>query len=261
MPRFAANVSTMFAEFDVPDRFVQARTAGFRAVEFLQPYPFPIDTIGGWLNDTGLQLILVNTPMGDASAGERGLGGLPGRRSEFEDAFELALDYAGRLGAGMIHVMAGVVPDGAAVEDCEATFIDNLQAVAGRAAEQNVRLLLEPLNARDVPGYLHSRSSHTRRIVDAVGSNNVEMQFDFYHLQIMEGDLGARLREHMDVIGHIQFSSVPGRHEPQYGEVNAPYLFDLVDELGYAGWIGCEYRARTTTAAGLSWARPYGLGL
>ncbi|MCZ6888528.1 MAG: hydroxypyruvate isomerase family protein [Gammaproteobacteria bacterium] len=259
MPKFAANVSTMFTELDEPERFRAARDAGFLAVEYLRPYAYKIAEVKQWLDDAGLEMILLNTLLGDVEKGERGLAALPGREAEFREIFDLALDYASGLGAGMMHLMAGVVPDGTHIEQCEAVFVENLRSVADLAKAKGVRILLEPLNAQDVPGYLHSRSADTRRIIEAVGSDNVFLQFDFYHLQIMEGNLAQGMRSNLDVIGHIQFSSVPGRHEPQHGEVNMPFLFDVVDELGYDGWIGCEYQPKTTTLEGLSWAEPYGI--
>ena len=260
MPRFAANLTTMYPEFEVPRRFEEAAADGFRAVEFLFPYNFPIADISNWLQASDLKLILINTPLGDIAAGERGLGALPGREADFRKAFDLALSYASELGAGMIHVMAGNVPATHTPADCEQVFIENLQHVAPLAQAAGITLLLEPLNTQDLPNYLHTSSNHACQIIERAGCDNIRLQFDFYHLQIMQGNLGAGLKRHLDTIGHIQFSSVPGRHEPQHGEVNAPFLFDLVDEVGYDGWIGCEYRPLTTTAEGLSWAADYGLG-
>ena len=260
MPRFAANLTTMFTELPFTERFAAARKVGFPAVECQYPYAFPIAEVRQWLEQEGLEFVLLNTLPGDEEAGESGLAALPGRESDFREVFELALEYATGLGAGMIHLLAGVVPDGTSVEACETTFVANVGWAADLARERGVRILLEPLNTQDVPGYLHSRSGHTRRLIEAVNRDNVRMQFDFYHLQIMEGNLGQGLRTHLDVIGHIQFSSVPGRYEPQYGEVNMPFLFDLLDELGYDGWVGAEYGAKTTTPAGMSWGADDGLG-
>ncbi len=260
MPRFAANVSTMFTELEVPKRFQAARDAGFEAVEYLHPYDYSIAELEQWLADAGLDMILLNTSRGDAARGERGFAALPGREADFHEHFNVALEYASGLGVGMMHLMAGVVPAGADRRNCEEVFVANLQSVADLARAQGVTILLEPLNTQDVPGYLHTRTEDTRRIIEAVGSDNVLMQFDFYHRQIMEGNLAARLRDNLEIVGHIQFSSVPGRHEPQHGEVNMPFLFDVVDALGYAGWIGCEYGPKTTTMEGLSWGAAYNLG-
>jgi hydroxypyruvate isomerase len=258
MPRFAANLSLMFPERDVPDRFRAARDAGFTAVEFLRPYTYPIADVRRWLDDAGLELILINSPVG--SAGERGLAALPGREADFRAILDQALDYANGLGAGMLHVLCGVVPEGADRAAYEATCVANLREAATVARDRGVRLLLEPLNARDVPGYLHSTTAQTRRIIEAAASDNLYLQYDFYHLQIMQGDLVEGLRRNLDIVGHIQFSSVPGRHEPQHGEVNLPYVFDAVDAMGYAGWVGCEYTPLGDTLEGLSWAKRYGLG-
>ncbi len=260
MPRFAANVSMMFAELPVAERFAAARKAGFQAVEYLAPYADPIAEVRRWIDDAGVEMILLNTLPGDAEAGERGLAALPGREADFREHFEQALAYATGLGAGMIHVMAGVVPDGIEREDSEATFVANLRRAAPEAARHDIALLLEPLNTVDMPGYLHTRCDQTRRIIEAAAQPNVRLQYDFYHRQVMEGNLAPNLRQHFDLVGHIQFSSLPGRHEPQHGEVNMPFLFDVVDSLGYDGWIGCEYSPKAGTLEGLSWGRPWGLG-
>ena len=260
MPRFAANLSMMFPELDEGQRFQAAREAGFEAVEFLRPYSHPVEEVGGWLKDAGLELILINSPSGNPEKGERGLGCLPGRQADFRESFELTMDYATKLGAGMVHLMAGVVPEGATPEECESVFVENLKQSSEVAGRHGLRLLLEPLNTRDVPGYLHTRSAETRRIIERAACDNVFMQYDLYHLQIMQGDLVEGLHRDFDIVGHIQFSSVPGRHEPQYGEVNLPFVFDAIDAMGYTGWIGCEYRPRGDTPAGLSWAEEYGIG-
>jgi hydroxypyruvate isomerase len=261
MPRFAANLSMMFPELEESQRFQAARKAGFTAVEFLRPYNHPIAEVRQWLDDAGLEMILLNSPMGNPDAGERGLGALPGRQADFRASLEQALDYANGLGVGMIHLMAGVVPEGVARETCEQTFIENVAEASETAKQRGVRLMLEPLNARDVPNYLHSTSKQTRRIIEASGAGNVFLQYDLYHLQIMQGDLVEGLKQNFDIIGHIQFSSVPGRLEPQYGEVNMPHCFDAIDALGYTGWVGCEYRPKGDTVEGLTWAHPYGIGL
>ncbi len=261
MPRFAANLTTMYPEFDALDRFEQARLDGFEAIEFLFPYGIEASELGRALEDAELTYLLLNTHLGDAPAGERGLGALPGREDEFRSSFAMTLDYAQRLGVRLIHVMAGVVPDGATQADCEATLAANLREVGPMADPAGVTLLLEPLNFEDTPGYPYATSDAASGIIEAVGIPNLKLQYDFYHLQITQGNLAAGLRKHFDVVGHLQFSSVPGRHEPQHGEVNLPHLFGIVDELGYAGWVGCEYRPKTTTAEGLTWGHPYGLGL
>ena len=261
MPRFAANLTMMYPEFEALDRFEQARLDGFEAFELLFPYALDLTDLQNVLDTTGLRYLLLNTPLGDAAAGERGLAALPGREAAFREGFAESMHFARELGVSLVHVMAGVVPEGATTADCEAVLISNLQAIAPEAETAGITLLLEPLNDQDTPGYLYSTSDAGARIIAAAGVDNLKLQFDFYHLQITEGNLAGGFRKHQNLIGHLQFSSVPGRHEPQHGEVNLPHLFSAVDALGYDGWIGCEYRPKDTTAEGLSWAHPYGLGL
>ena len=260
LPRFAANINTMFPDVPVAKRALAARDLGFDAVEFLFPYADPATEIRRWLDDTGMRMVLLNTPLGDGAKGERGLAAIPGRQADFRDQFEQALDYALVLDVSMIHVMAGVVADHDR-DEARSVFVDNVRFAADRAAEHDIRILLEPLNSEDTPGYLLTYTDETRRCIEAVGRDNVRLQYDFYHRQIMEGNLARHLADNLDIIGHIQFSSVPGRHEPQYGEVHLPYLFQRCDALGYDGWIGCEYRPKTTAAEGLGWGKPYGLGV
>jgi hydroxypyruvate isomerase len=259
MLKFAANLSLMFPELEPAERFAAARRAGFTAVEYLRPYEHPLDDVKRWVQEAGVELILLNSPLGNAQAGERGLGVLPGREADFRDGLELTLDYANGLGAGMVHLMAGVVPEGMTAQECEAVFVTNLREATSVAARRGVKLLLEPLNQRDVPGYLHSTSAGARRIMESVGSDNLFLQYDLYHMQIMEGDIVEGIRRNLDVIEHIQFSSVPGRHEPQHGELNMPYVFDQIDAMGYEGWLGAEYRPKAGTLEGLTWSEPYGI--
>ena len=259
MPKFAANVSTMFADLPVAERFRAARDLGFTAAEFLFPYAQGAAEIKGWLDEAGVEMILLNTPLGDAAKGERGLAALPGRQADFRRDFDQAMAYAVEIGVPMIHVMAGVVDDAARAQ-ASTVLADNLRRAADIAAAQGIEVLLEPLNTEDTPGYFLTRTRETCEVIDTVGRDNVRLQFDFYHRQIMEGNLARHLAANLDKVGHIQFSSVPGRHEPQYGEVNMAYLFGVCDALGYSGWIGCEYRPKTSVREGLTWAEPYGLG-
>ena len=260
MPRFAANVSMMFPGRPPTDAFAAARALGFEAVEYLFPYGEPAAGIKKGLDDTGIRMILLNTPLGDAAKGERGLAAVPGRQADFRANFDRALAYALPLGVPMIHVMAGVVSEQER-DKAEDVFVENVRQAADIAATHGIHLLLEPLNHQDTPGYFLTRTGEARRLIEAIGRDNVRLQYDIYHRQIMEGDVARGIADNLDLIGHVQFSSVPGRHEPQYGEVNLPYLFEVCDRLGYDGWIGCEYRPMTTIEAGLSWGSPYGLGI
>ena len=260
MPRFAANLTMMFPEFDLKNRFAKARALGFKAVELLQPYSESIADIKKWLNENQLEIILINTPMGRVKKGERGLACLPGRETDFKASFRLALSYALDLEVRMVHVMAGIIPSRTELAACEEVLIDNLKWASDLVSKYNIILMLEPLNHYDVPGYFYSRAEEAAKLIQKLNRENIRMQYDLYHLQLSQGHLVSSLREHFDIISHVQFSSVPGRYEPQYGEVNLPFLFDLLDELGYLGWVGCEYRPKFSTIDGLSWARPYGLG-
>ena len=259
MPRFAANVSTMFPDLPVDERFAAARAIGFQAVEYLFPYDEDPGEIRRRLRDTGVRMILLNTPLGDARGGERGVAAVPGKRADFCHHFEQALHYARALDVPMIHVMAGVVA-GEQRDDAEVVLAENIRHAADIAATHGIRILLEPLNHEDTPGYFLTLTAETRRLIKAIGRDNVRLQYDLYHRQIMEGNLARGIADNLDLIAHIQFSSVPGRHEPQFGEVNMPYLFETCDRLGYDGWIGCEYRPMTTASEGMGWGRPYGLG-
>jgi hydroxypyruvate isomerase len=256
MLKFDANLSMMFPELEPAARFAAARDAGFTACEYLRPYAHTVAELKQWLTDSGLQLVLVNSPIGS----ERGLGALPGREAEFRAGMDQALEYATSLGAGMVHVLAGRVPEGEPRAAYEETFVGNLRDVAPVAKAKGVALLLEPLNQQDNPGYLHSTTAQCRSIIEATGSDNVFMQYDLYHLQIMQGHLVQHLRQNLDVVRHIQFSSVPGRHEPQHGEVNLPFVFEAIEEMGYKGWLGAEYNPKAGTMEGLSWGAPYGIG-
>ena len=260
MPRFAANLSLMYTEFDFLDRFAAAADDGFKAVEYLFPYSHPADELARRLRRHGLQQALFNLPPGNWEAGERGMAALPGREAEFAAALAKALDYAGALGCPRLHCMAGIVPAGADRAACEATFLANLRLAAPAAAAAGVVLLIEPLNQRDFPGYFLNRNAQARAIIEAIDHPALRLQFDVYHTQMSEGSLAETCRENFALVGHIQVAGVPGRNEPDGGqEINYPYLFRRIDELGYGGWIGCEYRPRAGTRAGLGWAAPFGI--
>ena len=260
MPKFAANLSFLFQDIEFFERFTTAAECGFQAVEYLFPYDYPLDRLKQTLATHGLVQALFNLPPGDWDAGERGLAALPGREVEFRAAVELAGEYAEALACKQVHVMAGIVPEGAEREAYEECYIANLSYAAGYFAECGVRTLIEPLNSFDVPGYLLNGSKQARRVIEAVGSDNLYLQYDVYHLQIMEGNLAHSFERDLDITSHVQIAGVPGRHEPVIGEINYPYLFTLFDRLGYDGWVGCEYRPEGETRAGLGWARDYGIG-
>ena len=254
MPNFAANLSMMFTEHAFLDRFQAARSAGFTAVEYLFPYDFDADEVSRALVDAGLQQALFNAPPGDWESGERGMASIPGREQEFRDAFHKALAYASVINPDAVHIMAGIAEG----PDAEATYIDNLTWAAEQAQDQ--LLVIEPINSRDMPGYFLNRSDQAAAILETVDAANLKLQFDLYHAQIMEGDLTRRLERLMPVIGHVQVAGVPDRHEPDAGELNYPHLFATLDRLGYAGWVGCEYRPAGATVDGLAWFESYRTG-
>ena len=262
MPKFAANLSFLFQDIDFFERFAAAADCGFQAVEYLFPYDYPPDRLKEALAAHGLVQALFNLPPGDWQAGERGLAALPGREAEFRDAVVLAGEYAEALACERVHVMAGIVPEGAERGSYEECYIANLRYAADYFAARGIRTLIEPLNSFDVPGYLLNGSKQARRVIEAVGaegSDNLFLQYDVYHLQIMEGNLAHSFERDLDIIGHVQISGVPGRFEPSVGEINYPFLFALFDRLGYDGWVGCEYRPEGETRAGLGWASEYGI--
>ncbi len=258
MPKFAANLSMMYTEHAFADRFAAAAADGFDAVECMFPYALSAVELAAQLQRHGLRQVLFNLPPGDWDAGERGIAALPGREAEFTASLDIALRYAQASGCHLLHVMAGLVAANASPADRDAmhcTYVANLRRAARAAALQHVTLLIEPINTRDMPGYFLYYQQQAHDIVAEVNEPNLRVQMDLYHCQIMEGDLATRLRRHLAGVGHIQIAGVPGRHEPDVGEINYPYLFDLLDELGYAGHIGCEYRPRADTSAGLGWRR------
>ena len=262
MPRFAANLSMLYPEHEFLERFAAAAKDGFEAVEFLFPYDHPAATLRQRLQDNGLQQVLFNTVPGDFAAGDRGLACLPGRQADFVAGVDRAIEYAGVLGCPRIHAMAGLMPADAKPCVLRATYLANLAEAAGRCRKAGLDLLIEPINTRDIPGYFLNRQLDAHEIVAEVGADNLKVQMDLYHCQITEGDLAMRIRKHLPGVGHIQIAGVPDRHEPDRGEIYHPYLFTLLDELGYDGWIGCEYRPRGgstpgATSAGLGWLRSW----
>ena len=260
MPKFAANLSMMFQEIGFLDRFEAAAQAGFRGVEFLFPYDFPAADIAERLKRHNLTQALFNLPPGNWAAGERGIATLPGREAEFRDGVGRAIEYARATQCKTLHAMAGLWPEGRPKQEGEGTYVANLRHAADAMAKHGITLVIEPINTRDIPGYYLNTTAQAMPIIEAVDRPNLRLQLDLYHLQIMRGDLAPTIRELAGMYPHIQIAGTPGRHEPDIGEVNYPFLYDLLDELGYAGWVGCEYRPKGETVAGLGWAKRYGIG-
>jgi hydroxypyruvate isomerase len=255
MPRLAANLSMMYNEHPFLERFAAAARDGFRGVEYLFPYEHPAGELRARLDANGLEQALFNAAPGDWSKGERGLASRPGREEEFRRAIGNALEYARVLGNKRLHVMAGVIAPGEDRARHRAAYVANLAHAAREAKPLGVTVVIEPINTRDIPGFFLNRQDEAHAIREEVGADNLRVQMDLYHCQIVEGDLAVKMRQYMAHVGHMQIAGVPQRHEPDLGEVNYPYLLELADELGYAGWIGCEYRPRAGTSAGLGWAR------
>lgn len=269
MPRFAANLSLMYAELPFLDRFAAAARDGFVAVEYLFPYAWPAAELAARLRGNGLRQVLFNAPPGgrdDAAMaaawaqGQRGTACLPGRQAEFRQGVRRALAYAAALDCPRIHLMAGLVPADSRRADVQRTYLANLRWAAAQAAAVGCQVLIEPINLRDMPGYYLHRQSDAHAVVQQVGAPNLKVQMDLYHCQISEGDLATQLRQHLPSgrVGHLQIAGVPGRHEPDgQGEINYPWLLAEIDRLsaacGWQGWVGCEYRPRAGTSAGLGW--------
>jgi len=266
MPRFAANLSLLYNEHVFLDRFAAAARDGFEAVEFLFPYALDAQELAQRLRDNGLQQVLFNAPPGNWDAGERGIACLPGREAEFREGFARALDYAVALDCPRIHVMAGLAPAGVEHAILQSTYEVNLAWAAEQASTTSCDVMVEPINPRDFPGYLLNRQDAAHALVQRLGAPNLKVQFDLYHCQIVEGDVARKIREYLPTgrVGHFQIAGVPERHEPDVGELNYPYLLNVIDEVaaqcGWNGWVGCEYRPRRgaspgATTEGLGWMR------
>jgi hydroxypyruvate isomerase len=245
----------MFNEVPFLDRFAAAAEAGFKAVEYLFPYDYPAEVIQARLSEHGLENVLFNMPPGDWAAGERGITCIPGREREFQAGVEKAIQYARRFGTRRLHAMAGIAPPDAARARCQAALIANLKFAAEKLAPHGIILLLEAINTRDMPGFFVATQAESYAACADVGAANIRMQMDCYHMQVMEGDLATKLRRYAPHCGHIQIAGAPERHEPDTGEINYDYLFRLLDEIGYDGWLGCEYRPAAGTVEGLGWFR------
>ena len=253
MPQFAANLTMLFNEVSFMERFEAAAKAGFKHVEFLFPYAFPAADIKARLDDNGLSLVLHNLPAGDWDAGERGIACHPDRVEEFRSGVAKAIEYAKVLGVKQVNCLVGKVPAGADEKAVHQTMVENLRFAAGELKNAGLRLLIEPINTFDIPGFALNRTEQALALIDEVGSDNLFVQYDIYHAQRMEGELGATLEKNLARIGHIQLADNPGRNEPGTGEINYPFLFKLIDRIGYTGTIGCEYKPAGATEAGLGW--------
>lgn len=255
MLRFAANLSMMYNEHAFLDRFSAAAKDGFAGVEFLFPYDFPAKDIKAQLDANGLTQALFNAPPGDWAAGERGIASLPGRQEEFKRSIDTALQYAAVLGNQTLHVMAGLIAPKQDRAEHRAVYMDNLSYAAHQAESAGITVVIEPINTRNIPGFFLNRQDEAQAICAEIGAENLKVQFDCYHCQIVEGDVAVKLKRDMAGIGHIQIAGVPERNEPDIGELNYPYLLKLIDQLGYRGWIGCEYMPAAATSDGLGWLK------
>lgn len=257
MPKFAANLSFLFTEVDFPQRFALAAAAGFRGVEYLFPYDYPAEQIATWLAENHLEQVLFNLPAGNWAAGERGMACHPGRETEFAEGLELAIAYAKILGCTRLHAMSGLRPAGSkAADEAEITacFIHNIRHAATRCASAGIRLLIEPINSRiDMPGYYLDTPEKAFALREQIAHPNVFVQYDMYHAHIMTGDVGAWLEQGIAHIQHCQLADFPGRHEPGTGEIPYQTLLPRLDQLGYQGWVGCEYKPLNSTSVGLHW--------
>jgi hydroxypyruvate isomerase len=258
MPKFCANLSMLFTDVPFLDRFAAAAKAGFAGVEYWLPYAFPRDAIAERLERHRLTQALFNLPAGDWEGGERGVAVMPDRAGEFRDGVGKAIEYATALGCRQLNCLVGKTPPGLDAATAHETMIANLRFAARALEQPGIRLLVEAVNTQDVPGFHVSTTRQALAVIDEVGSPNVGYLYDVYHMQIMEGNLIKTVRDQVGRIEHMQIADTPGRHEPGTGEINFPNLFAAIDEAGYRGWIGLEYRPRTTAAEGLGWMRPYG---
>jgi len=257
VPKLCANLSLLYTDLDFMDRFAAAAKSGFKGVEYLFPYAYPKEQLVDALARNKLVQVLHNMPAGDWTKGDRGLACQPDRVGEFQDGVGKAIEYASALGCKQVNCLSGLAPQGVAPDKVRATFVANLKFAADKTKAAGIRLVTEPVNNRDVPGFYLNRSQQALEIMDDVGSDNLWLQYDIYHMQIMEGNLARTIEANLPRIGHMQLADNPGRHEPGTGEINYPFLFDWIDRIGYQGWIGCEYNPKAGTVEGLAWAKPY----
>jgi hydroxypyruvate isomerase len=257
MPKLAANLTFLFTELAFPDRFQAAAEQGFKAVEYMFPYEYDAYLLRQKLDDHGLVQVVHNLPAGNWAGGDRGIACQPDRVAEFEAGVEKAIEYATVLGCPQLNCLAGIRPPDVDEKDARNTLVGNLRYAAPRLKAAGLKLLIEPINTRDLPNFFLCRTAQALDIIDAVGADNVFVQYDVYHMQVMGGDLAPTIERHLPRIGHIQIADSPGRHEPGTGEINYTFLLGFMDRVGYAGWIGCEYNPAQGTEAGLGWTKPY----
>lgn len=257
MPRFAANLSMLFGEVDFLSRFQAAAKAGFRGVEYLFPYAYDKQQLAELLDKHHLFQVMHNLPAGNWAAGERGIACLPDRVGEFQDGVGEAISYAKALGCRQLNVLAGIRPPRVEADMVQETLYNNLRFAAKALKAEGIKLLVEAVNTFDIPGFAIARTPHVLALIRDIGSDNLFVQYDIYHMQRMEGELAQTLQSQLQHIAHIQLADNPGRHEPGTGEINYPYLFGLLDRIGYQGWIGCEYKPKNGTVAGLGWLSQY----
>ena len=257
MPKLAANLTMTFGEVDFLDRFEAAANAGFRGVEYLFPYAYEAKVLQERLRAHGLVQVLHNLPAGNWSAGERGIACHPDRVYEFKAGVDQAIAYATTLGCDRVNCLAGILPAGVDPAAARDTLVQNLTYAAPRFKGAGIMLLIEPINTRDIPGFFLSGSGQAIDIITATGSDNVWLQYDIYHMEIMEGDVASAIPRHLPLIKHMQLADVPGRHEPGTGAIDFGSLLPQIDRIGYDGWIGCEYVPAAGTVPGLTWAAPY----
>ncbi len=261
MPKFAANLSMLFTELPFLERFAAAKAAGFLAVEFQFPYGFAIADVAARVRDNGLQVVLFNLPPGDFDKGDRGIACLPGREAEFAKGLDTGLAYAAALDCKKMNCLAGIRPQTLAKPKALDTLLENIELAASRLKAEGVALLIEPINPSDIPGFLLNSSADGIAVMDALASSPIMLQYDVYHMQRVEGELSNTLQRLLPRIGHIQIADAPARHEPGTGEINFHHVLRHIDALGYDGWIGCEYRPKTTTMEGLGWIADHGFSL
>ncbi|HSN91218.1 MAG TPA: 2-oxo-tetronate isomerase [Anaeromyxobacteraceae bacterium] len=257
MPRFAANLTMLFTEVDFLDRFEAASRAGFAAVEYLFPYPYDKQVLAQKLSAHRLVQVLFNLPAGNWAEGERGIACLPERVGEFREGVGKAVEYARALGCTQLNCLAGIPPPGVDPARARATFVENLGHAARALQREGMRLLVEPINTRDIPGFFLCHTRQALDVIAEVNEPNLHLQYDVYHMQVMEGDLVPTIERNLDRIAHVQIADTPGRHEPGTGEIHYPFVFERLDTLGYRGWVGCEYKPKAGTVAGLGWFAPY----